>query len=443
MSAEYLKTLEDIKDNIAEGKVKTAIKSLLHFVRNDYEKEHENDIINISSRYYNVRKEKLKGKIPYEEHRIELANINDALLDIINSIEEDLKTPIKDEPTPQPKPPQQTAPTDPSPIIIENITEPTSPKPSEQSKEIALKAKDILKTYKRSNFELKVETLELPLNTITALVGENATGKTTLINILAGELACDEGQLQYPLFQKNSSLQWTTIKQQIAYIPQFLPAWHKDLYRSLCYEAVTHGIATNDIKKEVDYIVHRLGLAEYINRTWQELSGGYKLRYALAKALVWQPRLLIIDEPLAHLDIRAQLIVLEDLRKIANSDTYPIAILLSSQHIHEIENIADQILFISNGELENCGNTNTYNTDREYNYFELNGNFSKHQLQTLMQELPCRKIQYTNISYILHIDKSITALALQQFFSTKDITLHFFRDISQSIKTKFYESKEE
>ncbi|MEM9888924.1 MAG: ATP-binding cassette domain-containing protein, partial [Bacteroidota bacterium] len=184
---------------------------------------------------------------------------------------------------------------------------------------VILSINSIRKTYKSTNFQLQTGDLQFHLGEVIGLVGENATGKTTLFRILAGDLKHDKGELSYPLFQTSKRLNWLALKAQIAYVPQALPKWHGTLLENLKYEAAIHGIKGEDNRKAVEYIIQRLGLAEHIEKSWQQLSGGYKLRFALAKALVWKPQLLILDEPLANLDIRTQIVVLNDLQNLAKS----------------------------------------------------------------------------------------------------------------------------
>src|SRR5204863_8033249 len=126
-------------------------------------------------------------------------------------------------------------------------------------------------------------------------------------------------------------------------VPTDLPPWYGSLRSNLHYESAIHGIRGADNEREVDYIVERLGLTNELDRRWYELSGGYKLRFALARGLVWKPALLVLDEPLANLDFIAQQVVLKDLRHLTNSLRYPLSVFVSSQHVHEIEDVSDKL----------------------------------------------------------------------------------------------------
>lgn len=307
------------------------------------------------------------------------------------------------------------------------------------SRDVVLTAKDVVKNYRSSRFRMTADHLELRLGEITGLVGENATGKTTLLKILSGELAPNKGVVKYPLFDPKDRKDWTDLKMRIAYVPQELTAWEGSLLTNLAFEAARHGIKGQKNKDAVEYIIQRLGLALHTDKTWTELSGGYKLRFALAKVLVWQPQLLILDEPLAYLDIKTQSIVLSDLRNMAKSLKNPLAILISSQHLYETESVADQMWFMRDGALENLGNTKDYNRNRDYNLFELSCTVSFTQLNKALADMHHLKTWQNDAVYFIKTPLSISADNVIDYCQTKNIQLTYFRDISQSVKTKFYE----
>ena len=76
-------------------------------------------------------------------------------------------------------------------------------------------------------------------------------------------------------------------------------------------------------------MVARLGLWEYKHLKWSELSSGYKMRFELARTLLQEPAVMLLDEPLANLDVLAQQVVLDDLKSFARSLTRPIAMILT------------------------------------------------------------------------------------------------------------------
>lgn len=304
--------------------------------------------------------------------------------------------------------------------------------------DIVLSAKNIRKRFSSSDFNLSLDHIELRLGQITALVGENATGKTTLFRILSGKIAPDGGMLKYPLFDPQNRLSWVNIKQQIAYVPQELPSWSGSMRDNLRYEASIHGIKGESNKKAVDFIAQRLGLGYHLDKKWSQLSGGYKLRFALAKALIWKVKMLFLDEPLAFLDVKTQLIVLNDIRNLTKSLRNPMTVLISSQHLHEIESVADQMLFMNNGKVENLGQVVNIGKDRSQNIFEFHCSAGYSDLAQHLDRFPYHKIWYDGLSWFVSTPLTITGLDLQQHLFDRGLVVDFYRDLSHSVKTKFY-----
>ena len=166
-------------------------------------------------------------------------------------------------------------------------------------------AKQVSKSYSHNGFHLHNIDFSLEAGKISGVVGENGNGKTTLLRIVAGDLSFDEGELKY--FGDNSIeyLGWEAIKTRVAYIPQRIPRWYGGLRHNLIFEAAIRGIRGRAADNLIDDLVDKLGLAEYIHLKWKEISTGYRLRFQLAKMLIGSPDLLVLDEPIANLDINA------------------------------------------------------------------------------------------------------------------------------------------
>ena len=307
--------------------------------------------------------------------------------------------------------------------------------PAPQPSQVVFEGKQISKTYKSVRFKLSPIDLTLKAGEITGVVGENGNGKTTLLNIVAGEVASDTGILSYPTFNAKPN-DWYTIKQQIAFIPQHLERWQGLLKDNLHFSATNHGIVGAENEEAVDFIIHRLGLTRYKEATWGDISSGYKLRFALAKALVWRPKLLILDEPLANLDINAKLLFMQDLRLLANSMRYPIAILMSSQQLHEIESVVDNIIFLKDGQTIYNGTVQNFGTDRQTNTFELYGNFNRQQLGSWLKNVEGVNIEDTGQSFIVETPISMDSSELLAIVINNG-KLEYFRDISQSTRKLF------
>ncbi len=327
-------------------------------------------------------------------------------------------------------------------LIQEKISEEYAKKYSEN---VVVSCQHVSKTFKgRFKFQLTDVSIELKLGEITAIFGENASGKTTLIKQLIGQIAPDKGRILYPYFKQTDTnkVDWNYVKHEIAYVPQELGEWYGNLKENLHLEATIHGIKGKENEKEVEFIIHRLGLEKYCDRAWNELSGGFKLRFALAKALVWRPKVLILDEPLANLDPKAQLIVLNDLRAFARSIKNPMAVLLTSQTLDETEYVADKILFLKDDEGKGSkvayyGDKSDLEKDRTQNKFTINGSLSLQNLENVLYKLKPIEINHTGLEYVIKMPLDVTARDMITCLSGYNYEIKSFTNISQSIKSMF------
>ena len=211
--------------------------------------------------------------------------------------------------------------------------------------EVLFQSKNLHKSFTntKNGFSLKDISIQLRAGEITGVVGENGNGKTTLLRIIAGELSHTQGELSFSA-STNPNTGWRNTKETIAYIPQRIPQWYGLLKENLQLKAAIHGIKGNENEQLIDYLIDRLGLSEFINHKWSEISTGYRLRFQLAKMLIGSPKLLVLDEPLANLDVNAEQKFMNDLSEIVAENKDSLSVILSSQQLHEIESISDQII---------------------------------------------------------------------------------------------------
>lgn len=211
-----------------------------------------------------------------------------------------------------------------------------------------LRADGLEKRFSRTNFALRDVSFEIAAGEIMGIVGTNGAGKSTLLRIATGELAPDKGEVTYPSI--SAKIDWRKIKSEIAFVPQQPERWYGSLRANLNFVAAANRRRDDDsLQAMVDWAVTRFDLGPYEHLGWAQLSGGYKTRYELARAMLMRPRLLVLDEPLAFLDVLARHRFLLDLRSIAQAKDAPVAIIITSQHLSEIEAIADRMLLIEQG----------------------------------------------------------------------------------------------
>lgn len=301
-------------------------------------------------------------------------------------------------------------------------------KNSVEKQETLLMADSISKTYTKSSFQLKPVGLGIRSGEIIGIVGENGNGKTTLLRCLGRQLAVDGGSIRFPGLKDPDLFD---IRNYIAFIPQRIPRWHGMLKDNLHFSASIAGIHGEDNHLMVDFMLERLNLSQYALLNWNQISSGYRTRFEIARILLQKPKLLILDEPLANLDINAQQTILTDLRFMAKSVHHAMGVILSSQQLHEVEKIADNVLFIKQGAcLYQSGNEkmsgHVMEVETKTAREELLGLLGKEQVQ----------IQFNGGFYTI----SSSDLTVQQMISKlleKQIEITYFRDITNSTKRFF------
>jgi ABC-2 type transport system ATP-binding protein len=300
-----------------------------------------------------------------------------------------------------------------------------------------LLARGLCKRYKRTSFQLEGVDLQLRAGEIAGLVAQNAHGKTTLLRMVAGELRPDEGSLLYPLLARSEKRDWVAIKSQIAYLPQELPAWHGALLDNLHYSAALRGLRGQDNEREVQFIVERLDLRPHLAKTWSGLSGGYKLRFSLAHVLLGKPKLLVLDEPLANLDPLAQARLLRDITDLSRSRRYPLAVIMSSQHVRELEAVASTMIFLNAGRVEFNGPVSAIGRSRDYNAYEIGGSVDPVLLRSVLGGSLMAEPQHNGVSYVLRTRRDVGAKQILQRLLDHGVEIWLFRDISRSLLSMF------
>jgi ABC-2 type transport system ATP-binding protein len=205
--------------------------------------------------------------------------------------------------------------------------------------------KECCKSFGR--FSLGPINFSIDQGDVLALMGPNASGKSTLLRLVLGELKPSKGHVIY----EGLPWAWTPRgnRSNIGYVPQFTPEWKGSVRENLHYYLSIRSVHGSENEKRVDYYLHRFGLTPYQDNKWSEISGGYRLRVAIARELLMEPNLLILDEPLAHLDVESQFVLLDIIKSISSRYTRPMTVVLTSQHIYETERFATKVIVLDSG----------------------------------------------------------------------------------------------
>src|SRR6202790_3139898 len=186
---------------------------------------------------------------------------------------------------------------------------------------------------------------------LVAILGPNASGKSTLLRLISGAIAPLSGRVELD-GEETSRLDSRTRAQRIAVVHQESPI----LYAARAGDFVLQGrhpygralrlASTEDVAIARNALA-QVGPEHLANRTIGELSGGEKQRVILARALAQQPRLVLLDEPTLHLDIGAQVELLERLRQLAEENKY--AVVIVTHELALAAEFADQVVLLHHG----------------------------------------------------------------------------------------------
>jgi ABC-2 type transport system ATP-binding protein len=291
-----------------------------------------------------------------------------------------------------------------------------------------LDAKQISKKYKQGNFSMDTIDVQLHSNQILGVVGENGNGKTTLLRCLAGQLQIENGTLAYPFLGKHD---YYTLQSEIAFIPQRIPKWFGLLKDNLHFSASINGIKNDSNNTMVDFMLERFNLTAYANLTWNQISSGYRTRFEIARILLQKPKLLILDEPLANLDIKAQQTLLTDLKMLAKQSGQTMGIILSSQQLHEVEKVADDVLMMKLG--KQIATKNVLQANDNIVVIELETMATMDEIKSVLNSEA--SIQFNGGFYTIQTSGTSAQNLLQMLSQHMSIT--YFRNITHSTKRFF------
>lgn len=296
---------------------------------------------------------------------------------------------------------------------------------------VVVRATKASKNFSSTQFELADLSFELKLGQITALVGRNGAGKSTLLRLVLGELAPDSGLIEYPMLEDFGRRH---VGEHMGYVAQRSVRWRGRLEENLEFYAAAYGMRGRANSERVTWLLNRFGLVGYEDHTWAQLSGGYQLRFDLARALLHRPSLLILDEPLANLDVVSQQEFLLDLKSIANSRGSEAAILVTSQHLFEMEAIADQLILLREGQKIFLEDIDRLGEGRPANSFELRTDASEQYLLAALRDLQIRSVRRFTTHYQLDFPVDVEQADILRALAGLPGTTTYIRDISRSTR---------
>lgn len=178
-------------------------------------------------------------------------------------------------------------------------------------------------------------------------LGPNGAGKTTTINAIVGLARLTAGSIR--IFGYDNVEQWRAARRLVGLAPQ---EYNFDRYLSirdiLVYQAGYFGLRPKEVNDRADMLLERFGLASKAKQDYMKLSGGMKRRLTLARALIHSPKLLILDEPTAGVDVELRLELWDLLRELNRGG---MTIFLTTHYLEEAEALCRNIGIIRAGKL--------------------------------------------------------------------------------------------
>ena len=189
--------------------------------------------------------------------------------------------------------------------------------------------------------------LEIKEGEIFGLLGPNGAGKTTTISILSGLLKPTQGKVfihDFDIGQQSDEIKKVigVVPQDVALYPTLTAKENLDFFGSM------YGISKSTLKEKINHYLHLFGLENTGNKRVEQFSGGMKRRLNLIASLLHDPKILILDEPTASVDVQSRNMIIEFLRDLNKKGT---TILYTSHYLEEAENLCTEIAIIDDGKI--------------------------------------------------------------------------------------------
>ncbi|GAA0711035.1 hypothetical protein GCM10008904_23100 [Paraclostridium ghonii] len=200
-----------------------------------------------------------------------------------------------------------------------------------------------LKKYYKNKLVLNIKYLDIASGKITGIIGENGAGKSTLLNILSGIDKDFTGEVYYDKEKLNKEIQ-----KSITLVFQKPRLLNTMVYKNLAYPLKIRNVKKEEINLKIEKVLDLLDIQDLKNKNAKNLSGGEMQKVALARALVFKPKVLMLDEATSNIDIEAKKTIeriIVDYNKRENN-----TIILISHDKEQIECLCDNVIVLDKQE---------------------------------------------------------------------------------------------
>lgn len=213
-----------------------------------------------------------------------------------------------------------------------------------------LSLKNISKKYKDKEI-LKNITFDIKEGELVCILGPSGCGKTTLLNIIGGFVSDYSGDV----FLSDENINnIPPEKREIATVFQSYGLFtHKNVIDNVSYGLKLLKIDKNTREKRVKEMLEKVGLAGYEKKKIKELSGGEQQRVAIARSMVLNPKLLLLDEPLSNLDVHLRDVMRKEIKRIQKQ--FGVTMIIVTHDQEDAFKLADRVIVINEGHIEQVG----------------------------------------------------------------------------------------
>ena len=213
-----------------------------------------------------------------------------------------------------------------------------------------LSLKNISKKYKDKEI-LKNISFDIKEGELICILGPSGCGKTTLLNIIGGFISDFSGDV---LLSDENINNIPPEKREIATVFQSYGLFtHKNVIDNVSYGLKLLKIDKNTRENRAKEMLEKVGLASYEKKKIKELSGGEQQRVAIARSMVLNPKLLLLDEPLSNLDVHLRDVMRKEIKRIQKQ--FGVTMIIVTHDQEDAFKIADRVIVINEGHIEQIG----------------------------------------------------------------------------------------
>lgn len=199
---------------------------------------------------------------------------------------------------------------------------------------------------------LDIEELILEDGKITGIIGPSGAGKSTLLYILNGLEKATSGEIVFDGKEFIGELDIET-RRQMSMVFQKPTVFNMSVYDNMAYSLKLRGLPMSEIKSRVHELSKFIGIEDKLRQKAVTLSGGEAQRLTLARAIIYRPKVLLLDEPTANLD-PANVAMIEELILHAKTE-YKTSIIVVTHNMFQAKRISERLVFLLNGSIVESG----------------------------------------------------------------------------------------